>query len=308
MKINPHSFRLFIFCIIIVAFFSCKKYEQKEINDNIAPPDHTISNVTYENYVNKVYISVLGRKPDSVEYEQGLAMVKKDYLSQKNRGDFLDTVFSNPEYYNREFKIALTEILEGADTADFTFWIYIINDQLSQPGLPQNIIDQFNYEKARLETFQQKLPQKLNAGLPIDIIEMHKLCVNNLIYDMINMGTLNFVVSVFHNFLSRNPSGYPVDSTLAGQDNELNNSSKIVDGQSSILFLKTGKSKDDFINIFFDSDDYYEGQVIYLFDRYLYRKPNTEEEYAQTTLYKSDKNFKSLQERILSMDEYVGIK
>ena len=50
---------------------SCDKTEEVYIEGNVAPPDETIENVIIENYLNKLYISLLGRKATDEEFSAG---------------------------------------------------------------------------------------------------------------------------------------------------------------------------------------------------------------------------------------------
>jgi len=77
---------------------------------------------------------------------------------------------------------------------------------------------------------------------------------------------------------------------------------------SPFLFQQQGYSKNDFISIFFSSDEYFEGRVRAQFKRFLFREPGSEEMGVQTTNYKTSKDFKAVQIYILSTDEYAGIK
>jgi len=64
----------FLIIVFIALVGGCKKDEALvDVPNNQAPPDNTIASVVKENYVNKVYISVLGRKPDANELNSGLS-------------------------------------------------------------------------------------------------------------------------------------------------------------------------------------------------------------------------------------------
>ncbi len=110
------------------------------------------------------------------------------------------------------------------------------------------------------------------------------------------MGSLNFVVSLYQNFLRRYPT-----------ENELNNGIVMVDGDFAIVFQQSGNSKSDFINIFFASNDYFEGQVRDLYLRYLFREPTSSESATLTIQYKNSKDYKALQRTILATNEFIGI-
>jgi len=277
----------------ILMFSACKKTEQVIIAGNKAPPDPTIENVVKETYVNKLYISLLGRKADSLEFQQGLTILDQNNLSASDRNELIDKILIEDEYWDRQFQLALDELLEGADTSDIQLQILIYDIIISM----QNDSDIIAY----LQAAQVKLnllldvTDELKAGTLTEV-GMHRRCVDNVIYDDINMGTENFIVSMFENFLFRYPT---VD--------ELDKASVMVDGFASIIFLEVGESKDDFINIFLSSNEYYEGQVRNLFIRYLFREPTVDEMSTEGTKYRNTGDYSQLQKNILALDEYVGI-
>ena len=101
---------------------------------------------------------------------------------------------------------------------------------------------------------------------------------------------------MFQYFLFR----YPTDEELA-------QSTLIVDGFEGVVFLQTGYVKNDIINIFFGCNNYFEGQVRDLYLKYLFREPTSIEMSDKATIYKNTLDYKALQKAILSTDEYAGI-
>jgi hypothetical protein len=75
-----------------------------------------------------------------------------------------------------------------------------------------------------------------------------------------------------------------------------------------VLFLQEANSKDDFLDVFLNSTDYAEGQVKQMFNRFLFRSPNTEESAFYTQMLKQNFDFKNLLVNILKSDEYAGIE
>ena len=141
---------------------------------------------------------------------------------------------------------------------------------------------------------QEVLPGLGNGT--ISNMEMHKRMVNNNFYDEINMGTENFVVSMFQSFMQRYP-------TLS----ELENGKLMVNDNNASVFFIPGNGKDDFINIFIESDEYFTGQTNILFNRYLFRDPTSEESVNYSLDYINSQDYKLLQRRILSTNEFIGI-
>ncbi len=279
---------LFSFLIFIS---SCS--DEEVIPDNAAPPDQTIENVTISNYVNRVYVSVLGREASESEKSTGYNLLRQNNLSNASRSQFLDQVFSSGSYLPHLYDFARTELLNNLDTAEITFYLSIFNLYLTDTTY-QLYWSTFIYEIERLDSLQ-RVPSDLVNNL-LDISHLHKRCANNYFYDQINMGTENFVISCFQHFLNRYPTA-----------NELSEGKKMVDGAPSILFLESGQNKTDFVNIFFASRDYQEGLAINLYNRYLLRNPTSIEMGNAVQAFSTSHDYVQMQKDILSTNEYIGI-
>lgn len=289
MNLAKGILTLFIGVILI----ACDKDDIIIVEGNQAPPDYTIENITKENYVNKLYISVLGRQATETEFDNGLAILEKDNLSEANREELIELIFQDVQYYHNEYEIIRNNILNSGDTGDVTLFIQIFEQTKLTTSNPTELATLDGYI-VKLEDMQAIVPDLESDA--IDFPEVHRRCVNNHFYDEINMGTENFVVSLYQNFLFR----YPTSS-------ELEAGKLMVDGTESTLFYEIGRNKNDFMDIFLSSGEYFEGQVRTAFLRFLFREPTDEEATSMAALYKADLDFKALQLRILKTDEYVGI-
>ncbi len=281
--------------IILISFLfvSCHHDIEVVAPSNEAIPDRTIEDVTISNYVNKVYISVLGREADSSEKQFGFDLLRQHNLSDSSRSQFLDSIFYKPEYKVHLYDLARVDLLNNLDTADIINQIFLYNFVLTDSAylLYWPLI---HMEITRLDSLET-IPFDLQHSI-IDVEEMHRRCVNNYFYDQINMGTENFVVSVFQHFLMR----YPTASELA-------QSEQMVNGFPANLFLQSGQNKDDFIAIFFSSSDYYEGLIRLLYQRFLFRSPTSVEMSNATVSFIQTHNYIRMQKNILSTNEYIGI-
>ena len=281
---------LFIFSFLIIT--SCTKVEDVIVGGNTNPPDLTIENITIDNYINKLYISAIGREPTETEFDSHFEVLRNSNLSQESREIVITEILNKEEYYNNLFKLESANILTGIDTADINQNIHVLNVLLSNS---QGLDSMYFYDNLqRMLKLQEVLPG-LSSGA-ISNIEMHKRMINNSFYDEINMGTENFVVSIFQNFIQRYPSF-----------SELESGKTMVDGGNANLFLVPGNGKEDFINIFFSSDEYFTGQTNILFNRYLFRNPNSEESVNYSLDYMETEDYKILQKRILSTNEFIGL-
>jgi len=281
---------LFLFSVLIIS--SCTKIEDVIVGDNTLPPDFTIENTTIESYINKLYISVIGREPTDTEFSTDFDIFRSANLSQSSREIVIDGLLNKAEYYNNLFKLESEHLLLGADTADINQNIFILYILLSTAHGLDSIY--FTENLARMLKLQEVLPG-LGNGTILNI-EMHKRMVDNAFYDEINMGTENFVVSMFQNFMNRYP-------TLS----ELQSGKTMVDGGNASVFLVAGNGKGDFIDILFASGEYYTGQIGILFNRYMFRIPTSEESVNYSLDYKATNNYKEVQKRILSNNEFIGL-
>ncbi len=278
---------------VALALAACTTQTERVVPDNSIRPDTTISLIEREAYLNRLYISLLGRKPDALESQTALQAFERDGCGPQSRRELVEKLMRQPDFYENAYRNLRREYLNDLDTATIRWqleeWKRTIEQlERDHPGWA-SIVRQYI---TRLEKLQN-LPDDLAAGR-IDLIEAHRRCVHNNFYDEINMGTENFVVSCFSHFLNRYP-------TLI----ELEEGKKIVDAQPGELFGRYGRSKDDFLDIFFDHNGYFEGQVKLLYQRYLYREPRPDESSQLVRQYATSRDWKALWSRILTSSDYV---
>jgi hypothetical protein len=290
MSKNLHYIILFLSLFLSL---SCTKTDVEVITGNTAPQDSTIETVVLETYVNKLYITVLGRKPSDSEQADGMSILQSDNVSEESRKELIELLFDQEEYYDRIYAVAFNDLLPSIDSNYFEIMADQIEGYLEKTTDPA-FIEYYENELVCIEAVLNILYDFENNNLTVS--DMQKRLIRNFGYDELNMGTENFIVSLFQYFLFR----YPTESELA-------NSTLMVDGSNSVVFYEEGNSKEDFIDIFFAGDEYYEGQVRYLYQRYLYREPTSEEMTSLANAYKNSGDYQALQKTILISDEYAGI-
>lgn len=278
---------------LLLLLVACKREEEVLIDDNIAPPDRTVEDVVVENYITRVYISLLGRKADDAEAAAAMIQLRGGNFTVSARGAFVDGLTVGPEYANRLYDLGRYELLNAADTTDIREQRDLFAFLLTQPQY-QVIWPQLTIERDRLDLVLD-IPDQLVAG-SIDRREMHRRFVNNYFFDQINMGTQNFVFAMYQLFLYRAPT-----------EAERVASERMVDGFNATVFLETGRTRDDFIRILLGSGDYAEGQVRSTFLRTLYREPTTQEVELLTPEYKNTGDYRALLRSVLSSDEFAGL-
>lgn len=282
-----------LFLLMVVLATGCKK-DEIIIEDNTAPPDSTVSTLILENYVAKCYISLLGRDPSEVEEQSAVNLLRNANMSVASRKEMIDVILTDNEYRDKILEYNSVKLLNAAfDTSEIQIQLFIYNSLLDDPQYAP-FYDLINEIIDNLETLAAT-PDDFRNGT-IGMQEMHRRLVTNDIYDQINMGSFNFVLSLFNNFLFRDPTQEEHDAGIT-----------MVDGFVAVLFYETGNSKEECIDIFLSSDDYFEGQVRELYLRYLFREPTSEEQSYHAIRYRDSDNYERLQKDILSTDEFAGI-
>ena len=283
-----------VLLLVLTMLAACTKTEEKVITGNKPPPDHTLPTGLKANFITKSYISLIGREPSTAEMDAAMGTLNSGDFSESARESVVSTILENDAYYTREFELTNNEVLNGLDTFQVVDIINTFEFLLTQPQY-EPVYEQLQAELTRLYAFRT-VPQQFAAGT-LSIAGMQKACVNNYFYDQINMGSLNFVVSVYQHFLLRNPTEFEQAEGI-----------KMVDGFNAIQFLQVGQSKDDFLNILFNSRDYREGQIKILFNRFFFRSPSSEEMTFYTSLLEQSNDPKVLIRTMLKSDEYAGLE
>ncbi len=235
----------------------------------------------------------MGREPVGNEKTDAKVILRQNNFSETDRKQFIGGLLTRSEYKRNQFNIVRNDYLQNVDSQEIAIQKLIFENLIQQPQYAP-FYDLLSGEINRLDLLM-KVNVDMAAGT-LDYKGMLKRSVYNYFYDQINMGTENFVVSTFQNFLFRYPS-----------DQELLSGKTMVDGNTATLFLQIGNTRQDYVDIFFDSNDYYEGQVRLMFSRYLFRQPTSAEAAFYAAIYKDSGNFAELQKAFFSLDEYAGI-
>jgi hypothetical protein len=284
---------LLLFFALLGIISSCTKQEERIVSGNVAPPDSTLPRSLRSNFITKTYIGLIGREPNDAEFSNAKSVLDNGNYSSNARKSVVQTILNNDGIYSREFEIARGTLLNGLDTLQIRDFINTFEYLLTLPSY-ESLWPVIEGELNRLHPLQSSVSDMINGTC--SFVEMQRRCVDNNFYDDINMGSLNYVISCFQNLLLRNPTQYESEECV-----------RMVDGFNGILFLQVGQTKRQFQDIFFASDDYYEGQVILLYTRFLFRTPNSEEMAYYSELYKSSGDYKLVIAQILSSDEYAGL-
>ncbi len=304
MKKRFCFFLLSLFCVS--AFFSSCKKDAELIPDNNAPYYNEIPDVLIENYINRLYIDLLGREPLDAEMSTELAALKSTDLSFESRREIIvklqtDTTFIEGDlsykiaYYHRQYEVIKVRMLEGASAAQIgeqmgplAFGIYV-------DSLNENYVGMAN-GKQELKKYQDLLDAETEyRDSLITINEVYRRMMFNGIYDIINMNTFNFINASFDNLFFRFPTDYEF---YTGYDMVETNTSGILLGQP-------GQNKGDYLNILISSREFYEGLIIFEYRNLLARYPKTDETATLLENLVLTNNLPLVQQQIMITDEYA---
>jgi hypothetical protein len=124
-----HNKVLYIF-LILLGLFSCK-HDVEIITDNDAPYYGELPNLLLENYVNRLYIDLIGREPLDAEMEIDVQFLRSQEVTLESRGELIkklqfDTTFIEGDssykfaYYHRMYDMIKVRLLEGASNEYIT--------------------------------------------------------------------------------------------------------------------------------------------------------------------------------------------
>ncbi len=294
----------YIICFLIVVS-SCKK-DTLVIDDNNPPVYSAIPTVLIENYINRIYIDLIGREPLDSEMEIDVQYLRDNDVSIESRDSLIyklqfDTLYIEGDesykfaYFHRIYDMVKVRLIEGASNGDISFYMSNHYADYEVDSVAGNLIEA---QKHLLKYY--RLSAIIDSELDyynniIDIKEMHKRMIYNSIYDQINMNTFNFVNAAFDNLLFRYPT-----------QNEFNNSYFMIeDNQPFSIFGYSGSNKLDFTNLICDSREFYEGIIQWTYLTMLARIPTSiERDFLMNNFYITT-DFQKLQRFIMTTDEYA---
>ena len=278
-----------LFMLLLIAG-ACTRRETIVVPDNEAPTVNNIPAIRIENYVNRLFIDLLGREPLDDELERevdalrtaDLATDARLALIQKLQTDTSpiegDTTYTHA-YHNHLYNLAKVRTLEGASDPE-------IDDVLG--GLADPV------EIAKLQAVKASR-QQLREG-EIGIEEMFARMIDNKVYDIINMNTFNFVRASFDNLFWRFPTDAEFDAGFA----------MVEYSQTQELLGETGSNRQEYVQILTQSGEMFEGLVIWVYRQLLARVPTTAETVAVLEDFYQHRDLKIVQQTVMVTDEYAG--
>ena len=273
----------------LLAFSSCTEDELITVTDNQPPTVNNVPAIKIENYVNRIFIDLLGREPLDLELAEEAAALRDADLSIEARRALVtklqtSTAFIEGDssyrraHYQHLYNLGKVRCLEGASDQD------IREEQQNADG-----IDSIRLE--RVLTAGRDLQAK-----SITIEQFFGRMIFNKVYDVINMNTFNFVNATFDNLLWR----FPTQSEFQAGFNMVEHN------QEEFLLGRSGSDKEMYVDIISSSPEMFEGLIIWAYQSLVARRPTTEETIQLLDTFYQDKDFEAVQQAIMITDEYAG--
>ena len=305
---NKHIYYLLSAAFLFVLLFTaCKKDKEIIVPDNNAPYYEGVSKVVLQNYINRLFIDLIGREALDSEMEEQENYLRSNNLSISAREQLIiklqtDTTYIAGDssykyaYYNRFYELCKARVLEAASNdiiaerlGDLTYSSTL--DSLSGDSL------RFQLSKQRVSNLAKVTAcEKDYRTDSIEIKDVFARMLNNDIYDQINMNTFNFLNASFNDLFFRFPT-----------NNEFTAGYNMVEYNiADVLFGKSASHKGEYLQILVNSDEFYEGIVRWMYQTLLAREPSTDEAYILMQTFFNDHDVQKIQLHIMKSDEYAN--
>ena len=301
-------YRLYILLILIVTVASCSK-EKNIIPDNDPFSSFNISDLKIENYVNRVFIDIIGREPIDSELVYEVIALKDSSLNRMSREALVSKLMNDTTYRENEFSyhaayvqnlynLAKTRCIESVGDDEIQQEIRLARSGAYRDSLVENWESYYrNLDHIRRYNSLLQSRVLMENGL-MHYHQIYGFMIDNAIYDKLNMNTFNFVRASFDQMLWRLPT-----------EQEYNKSYDMVELKTPReLFGEIGADKNDYIKILTESPGMYEGMIIWAYQSFLNRQPKPEEIITLMDEYVRTKDIGYVITQIVVTDEYASFR
>jgi len=286
--------------------FSCTESENIDINNNKLAKYKSISTLRIENYVQRMFIDLLGRESTNQERDSFTAQLKRSDLHDSCRTRLVRTLLYDTTYHvgdssyrhafaQRIYDISKARFLEGASDPSIAQFVGNLDFAIAVARLEGDstrVYLYYDYRKKYFDVLNSRILFRKNL---IDYRQMTASMINNSIYDGINMNSFNFVNAAFDNVLSRKPTG-----------DEFSRSFDIIEKNlSRSLFGRWATNKNEFCQVLTESDAFHEGQIRWFYYVMVQREPTTAEVSKLFFPFIKNHRIEEILETILITDEYA---
>lgn len=302
-----YQYFLVLTCLLMT--LSCTKESLVVVGDNPPYSTFNISDIKIENYVNRIYIDIIGREPLDEELIFEVDRLKAAGLNRATRDSIIYQLMTDTTYKENEFSykaayvqnlynLAKVRCIEGVPDYDIQLKIGILKNGAYTDSLEGNW-DNYYSKLSEIRRNQATLDsrQAFYDG-HLFYHQMFAFMIDNAIYDIINMNTFNFVRATFDELLWRLPTSQEYQKCF----------DMIETNQPEEIFGRLGSSKNDYINILTESNEMYEGMIIWCYQVFMSRPPTSGEIVTLLPVYLQTKDINWVIAQILVTDEYANFR
>lgn len=292
-----------------MAFLSLQSCEKEEIfiPDNEPIGGTYVSTLQVENYINRIFIDLIGREPLNTELASELALLKDADLSVDARRTLIEKLMQDETfipgdstykraYYYRFYEMVKARMIEGVVND------YIVEDRGTMINAMNTAIaagDSIEAAYWREQVYEIDaliaIPQNyMNDSIGIQ--EVFFRMIDNFVYDIINMNTFNFINATFYDLYYRFPTQHEYEVAFEMIENNV----------SGVVVGLSGSNRGDYQQIMTSSSQFYEGLVIWAYQSLLVREPSAAEIQYHMSYFVSTKDFQELQTQIMITNEYAN--
>lgn len=304
---KPLSGALLFLCTFM-GFISCKKEtEQVVFSDNDIPAYNEVPRILIENYVNRIFIDLIGREPTDMEMSAEADAMRASNASAESRETLVRKLMHSTEpregdgsyreayirkFYNDQKGRFLESVSDEGLNDEYWVWRQLaITDSLEGNMLGYAL---FMQEADKVFAVLKSREELQESEMAFE--EMCRRMMFNSIYDDINMNTFNFINATFDDCFSR----FPTTAEYDGVEDAIEFNG------SGALFGLAVSSKLQYLDVLVGSNEFDEGVVRWMFSALLAREATSAEVVYYVNVYRNGSDYAGVQQSILISDEYAG--
>ncbi|MBX7050896.1 MAG: hypothetical protein K1X54_02570 [Flavobacteriales bacterium] len=303
--------------LIAFSFFliaSCKKTETVTFTNNNIPEYTGIPTLLVENYVNRLFIDLIGREPTNEEMGNEVAALEAGGLSSAARSTLVDKLMTSTApidgdtsyahaYAQKFYDDNKARLLDGIAENQVYEEYYLYYAISTQDSLAGNMLAyEINRDYANRSRDVLKSKEQFRLG-QINCAEMCRRMCYNTMYDNLHMGSFNYINATFDDLFYRFPTDVEMDEAYDAVEGVPSNGEGDISGY---LFGELFSTKKEYLNVLIDSDEFAEGLIRWSYLSLLSREPSTTEVYNKLSILNNGMNIRAVQKSILVTDEYAG--
>lgn len=295
-----------VFGVCILVLTACTETENIVISGNKPPNYKGVSTLKIENYVQRMFIDLLGREATDIERLSFTKQLKSAELHDSCRQRLasllmFDTTYRSGDssyrhaFAQRIYDISKARFLEGASDPSIAQLIGNLDFAITIARLNGDSIGVYRYTDAKNKYFDVLNSRFVFRKRIKDYRNICAVMMNNSIYDGINMNSFNYINAVFDNCLNRNPSQAEFDcSYLIIHYNE-----------PAVIFSRWAANKSEYCDAIVNSDAFHEAQIRWLYYVFLQRDATTVEVSSLFHMFYSSHQIEPIIQKLIIGDEYA---